>query len=148
MCSPRIRSTAGAVGYIELAYALEAKPPQPFAEIKNKAGKFVTASPESISAAAAGAADKMPDDLRTSIVDADGDGSYPISAFTYILVYPDLAEGKGESLAKFLWWAVHEGQKVGPTLHFAELPPAVVSKAEAKLKTLKVAGKAVLEGAK
>lgn len=141
----QIKQTPGSFGYVELAFALQTK--QPVVVLKNKSGKFVEPTLDAITAAAAGAAAKMPEDMRISITDADGDGAYPISAFTYILVYeesPDAA--KSQALASFLWWGIHEGQKLGAPLHYAPLPAEVVTKAEARLKLLKGAGKPLLAG--
>lgn len=139
----QVKQTPGAVGYVELAFAMQTK--QPTATLKNKAGKFVDAALPGITAAAAGAAAKMPDDLRVSITDADGDAAYPISAFTYLLVYEDMADkAKGQALAKFLWWGLHDGQKLGAPLHYAELPAEVVAKAEVKVKSLRAGGEPAL----
>jgi phosphate transport system substrate-binding protein len=98
-------------------------------------------------AAASGAAANMPDDLRISITDAEGDAAYPIAAFTYVLVYQDMSDAnKGGALARFLWWGIHDGQKLGAPLDFAPLPAEVVSKDEAKLKALTSGGKPLLTG--
>ena len=139
----QLKTTPGSVGYIELAYAKQTK--QPYATVQNKAGKFVDASLESISAAAASVADSMPDDMRVSIVDAPGEQAYPIAAFTYILVYEDQKDAtKGKAMAEFLWWAIHDGQQFGPDLHYAKLPPQVVTKIEGKLHALTAAGHPLL----
>jgi phosphate transport system substrate-binding protein len=136
----QVKSTAGSLGYVELAYALQTK--LPMAQLKNHAGKFVYPSVDSINAAAAGAAANLPDDLRMSITDADGDATYPIAAFTYILVYKDMQDAaKGGALANFLWWGVHDGQKLGAPLDFAALPATVVAKDEDKIKSLTAGGK-------
>ncbi len=83
-----IKTTPGTLGYVELAFAKQTN--LSFAALKNQAGKVVDASIDSVSAAAANA--NIPDDFRTSIVNASGDGAYPISAFTYILVYEDASD--------------------------------------------------------
>jgi phosphate transport system substrate-binding protein len=117
---------------------------QPVAVLKNHAGKFVEPTLEAITAAASGAAKNMPEDLRVSIVDAEGDAAYPISAFTYVLVYEEMSDAaKAKALVDYLWWGVHDGQKFGPALHYAALPAEVVAKDEAKLKGIKSAGKPV-----
>ncbi|MDB4997637.1 MAG: phosphate transporter, periplasmic phosphate-binding protein [Myxococcaceae bacterium] len=139
----QIKQTPGAIGYVELAFARQTK--QPVALLKNKAGKFVEPTLEGTTAAAAGLATKLPDDMRVSLTDADGEGAYPIAAFTYALVYEDTPSfDKGQALAKFLWWGIHDGQKLGPALDYAPLPTEVVTKAEAKLKSLKSGGKVLL----
>src|SRR5438270_874019 len=113
-----VKHTDGAIGYVELAYANQNK--LLVAELRNKDGKFVKPSLESVSAAAEKA--EIPDDYRVSITDAAGPAAYPISAFTYLLVYRDQPDpAKGEALVRFLWWAVHEGQKTAPQLDYAPL---------------------------
>ncbi|HKA91808.1 MAG TPA: phosphate ABC transporter substrate-binding protein PstS [Haliangiales bacterium] len=139
----QVKSTPGAIGYVELAYAKQTG--LTYGVVENAAGKLVEPSLDSVSAAAAALADKMPDDLRAWIVDAPGDASYPISSFTFIMVYEDMADAtKGKALAQFLWWAVHDGQKLGGALDYAPLPADVVTKVEAKLKGLKAQGQALL----
>jgi phosphate transport system substrate-binding protein len=139
----QLKTTPGSIGYVELAYAKQTD--ITFASLKNQAGKFVEPSLEAISAAAASVSSTMPEDLRVSIVNAAGDAAYPISAFTYILVYEDQADAKkGKVLAQFLWWAIHEGQALGPALHYAALPADVVTKVEAKLRGLRNAGQPLL----
>ena len=132
----QVKTTPGTLGYVELAYAKQTGIST--CTLQNRAGKFVEPSLESISAAAAGAATSNPDDLRVSIVDGPTDGAYPISAFSYILVYEDQRDAKkGKATAQFLWWATHDGQKFAASLHYAPLPAEIVSKAEAKLRLLK-----------
>ncbi|MEZ4220251.1 MAG: phosphate ABC transporter substrate-binding protein PstS [Polyangiaceae bacterium] len=139
----QVKTTPGALGYVELAYALQNK--MPTAALKNKAGEFVTASIPAITKAGAGA--EMPDDLYVSITDSAGAGAYPISAYTYLLVYEDGADAvKSKALAEFLWWAIHDGQSHAEALHYAPLPDPVMKKVEARLKTLKAGGKALLSG--
>ncbi len=138
-----LKTTPGTIGYVELAYAKQTH--LSYALIRNHAGKFVDASLAGISAAAAGVANNMPDDLRVSIVDAPGEAAYPIAAFTYILVYTDQTNAtKGKAMAQFLWWAIHQGQAFGPPLYYAALPAEVVSKIEAKLHALRAGGQALL----
>jgi phosphate transport system substrate-binding protein len=140
-----VKSTEGAVGYVELAYANQNK--LTVAGLRNKDGKFVKPTLESVSAAAAEV--EMPEDYRVSITDAPGPDSYPISAFTYLLVYRDQPDAaKGAALLHFIWWAIHERQKSAPSLDYAPLPKPVVKKIEATLQKLKVNGKAVLAASK
>lgn len=141
----QIKTTPGALGYVELAYAKQNA--MPTASLQNQAGRFVDATIDGISAAASAFADKLPDDMRVSITNADGEASYPIASFSYVLVYQDSSNAtKAEALAKFLWWGIHEGQTLGPALHYAPLPKAVVEKAEAKLRTLRAGEKVLLGG--
>jgi phosphate transport system substrate-binding protein len=138
----QVKSTPGAIGYVELVYAMNNK--LPMASLKNHSGKFVDATLDSITAA--GASAQIPDDLRISILDADGDAVYPISAYTYILVYQDMPDAtKGRALAKFLSWGIHDGQKLAGPLYYAPLPDAVVQKAEAKIESLTSGGKPLLK---
>ncbi|MCC6554258.1 MAG: phosphate ABC transporter substrate-binding protein PstS [Polyangiaceae bacterium] len=133
--SALVSSTPSSIGYVELAYAMQNK--LSFAAIKNQAGKFVLPSLESTTAAGAGAAAKMPEDLRISIVNAEGDEAYPIAGFTYILAYSEQKDpAKGRVLASFLRWAMHEGQRFTRDLHYAPLPAPVVEKVDRKLATL------------
>jgi len=139
----QIRTNPGSIGYVELAYAKQTG--LTYASIKNSSGAFIEPGLEAITSAAASAASSIPDDFRFSIVDSAGPNAYPISAFTYILVYqdqPDLTKGK--ALAGFLWWAIHEGQAFGPPLHYAPLPAELVTKVENKLRTLRSKGEALL----
>jgi len=139
----QLKTSPGTIGYVELAYAKQTG--LSVASLQNAAGKAIQPSLDSISAAAAGFVATMPDDFRVSITNAPGDTAYPISAFTYILVYEEAADAtKGKALAKFLWWAVHEGQSLGAPLHYAALPAEVVAKVEVKLKALKAGGQVAL----
>jgi phosphate transport system substrate-binding protein len=133
----QIKTTAGTIGYTELAYAKQNN--LPVASIKNQAGQFAAPTLEAITAAAASLSGTIPDDLRVSIVNAPGVKSYPISAFTYVLVYARQPTGKkSEMLVRFLWWAVHQGQQLAPALNYATLPVAVIAKVEKKLRTISV----------
>ncbi|HET9596941.1 MAG TPA: phosphate ABC transporter substrate-binding protein PstS [Anaeromyxobacteraceae bacterium] len=135
-----VKSTPNAIGYVELAYANQNK--LAVASLKNADGQFVKPSLEATSAAAAGV--DMPADFRVSITNARGKDSYPIASFTYLLLYKDQADkAKGEALANFLWWAIHDGQKVATPLDYAALPAPVVQKVERALQSLTVQGKPV-----
>jgi phosphate transport system substrate-binding protein len=137
----QVKSTPGAVGYVELVYARQNG--LPYASVRNRRGVFVEPALESISAAAASVA--VPADFRVSITDAPGDKAYPISAFTWILLYqeqPDAA--KGTALVDFLWWAIHDGQKLGGDLGYAPLPAELVAKIESALQTVTAGGKPAL----
>jgi phosphate transport system substrate-binding protein len=136
-----VKQNEGGIGYVELAYANQNKLPS--AELKNAAGQWVKPTLEAVSAAAAEA--KIPDDFRVSIVNQPGKAAWPISTFTYLLVWSDAPDAvKGDALLKFVWWAEHDGQKLAPSLDYAPLPASVVAKVEATLKKMTVAGKAVL----
>jgi phosphate transport system substrate-binding protein len=139
----QVKNTPGALGYVELAYAVTNK--LPVASVKNAAGKFIEPSIETTTAAAAGAASSMPADFRVSLTNAPGDKAYPIASFTWLLVYkhqPD--EMKGKLLTKFLWWAIHDGQKYPSDLLYAPLPAPVVKQIEATIKQINFNGKPLL----
>lgn len=139
--SGQIKTTPHTIGYMERAYASQND--LPMAEIRNRAGRFVAPTLEAVSAAAEGV--EMPDSLHVSIVDSPAENAYPIAAYTYLLVYADAKDPvKGEALAKYLWWALHDGQKYAKSLDYAPLPPKVVAKVEARLKELKAGSKQLL----
>lgn len=137
----QVKTTPGAIGYVEIAYAIQNHLAS--ASIQNAAGKFVRADIPAVTAAASGA--ELPDTLFMSITNAPGDGAYPISSYTYLLVYENTADRtKGKALADFLWWAIHDGQKLSEPLYYAPLPAPVVQKVEAKLKTLRASGQLLM----
>ena len=83
----------------------------------------------------------MPADFRVSITNATGKNAYPISSFTYLLVYKEQTDAaKGKALGQFLWWAIHDGQKLAAPLDYAPLPKPVVAKVEQALRGITVAG--------
>ncbi|MFL5413153.1 MAG: phosphate ABC transporter substrate-binding protein PstS [Myxococcales bacterium] len=140
-----VKQNEGGIGYVELAYANQNK--LPVAEMKNHDGAWVKPTLEAVSAAAAKA--QIPDDYRISITDQPGKDAWPISTFTYLLVYKDMPDAaKGEALLQFLWWAAHDGQKLASALEYAPLPAPVVTKVESTLRKLTVQGKAVLAASK
>jgi len=139
----QVKLAPGSLGYVELAYAVTNK--LPAAAIRNQAGKFIEPSIESTTAAAAGAAKNMPDDFRVSMTNAPGADAYPVASFTWLLVYKDQPnEAKGRAIVKFLWWAIHDGQKHPAALLYAPLPAPVVKQIEAKIKLITYSGKPIL----
>src|ERR1700722_11150702 len=132
-----IQQTPGAIGYVELIYALNNK--IAYAQIQNKSGSWVDASLAGVTAAAAASAGNMPADFRVSITDASGPDVYPISSFTWLLVYQKQTNKEvGEQIKKFLSWALAEGQTFAPDLKYAPLPPAVVQKETAQIQQIQV----------
>src|SRR5437016_6154073 len=108
-----VKQTPGAIGYVELIYAIQNK--IPFGSVQNADGEFVTASLQSVTAAASVAAKAMPKDFRVSITNAPGKSVYPISSFTWILLYQDPPDKKlGAVMAEFMKWALSDGQKFAP----------------------------------
>jgi phosphate transport system substrate-binding protein len=139
-----VKNTPNTIGYVEIAFAKENN--LPIALIKNKAGKFVEASVDNVTAAAEGASKDMPEDFRTSITDADGESSYPIASYTYLLVFKEQKDArKGKALVDFMWWALHDGSQFAKALNYAPLPPAVLTKVEAKIGTITADGKPLRE---
>jgi phosphate transport system substrate-binding protein len=132
-----VQQTPGAIGYIELIYALNNK--IPFAQLQNKAGNWVDASLAGVTAAAASSAGNMAPDFRVSITDAPGTDAYPISSFTWLLVYQKQSnKDVGEQIKKFLGWALTEGQAEAPALKYAPLPAEVVQKETAQIQQIQV----------
>jgi phosphate transport system substrate-binding protein len=139
----QVKNTPGALGYVELAYGKTNK--LPVAAIRNQAGRFIEPTIESTTAAAAGVARNLPADFRVSLTNSPGEAAYPIASFTWLLLYEDQAEPtKGQALVKFLWWAIHDGQKYASDLLYAPLPPEVVKLVEAKVRQIRSQGKPLL----
>jgi phosphate transport system substrate-binding protein len=137
----QVKQTPGAIGYVELAYAKQNR--LPIAAVKNKAGKFVIASVPAVTAAAAGVAKTLPanTDFRISVVDAPGPDAYPVSSFTWILVYQHQTDSvKGKKLVDFLNWALTYGEPEAPSLDYAPLPSEMTPKVKAKVATIDFAG--------
>jgi phosphate transport system substrate-binding protein len=130
-----IRVNQGAIGYIELSYAMTNK--LPVVALKNRAGKFVKPSIASTSAAAAGALKKMPKDFRADITNAGGSDSYPISGFTWLLVHKEQKDAvKGKALVDFLKWSLSDGQKYAEALLYSPLPENLQAKVMDTIKSI------------
>lgn len=141
----QVKQTPNSIGYIELIYAVQNN--LPYASVKNSAGEIIKPTLDSITAAAQGVVEKMPDDLRFSITNAPGKDAYPISAFTYLLVYKNQDDQqKGKALAELLWWAIHDGQKIARQMTYAPLPEGVVIKAEQKIRSMTYQGAPLMTG--
>jgi phosphate transport system substrate-binding protein len=137
----QLQATPGAIGYTELAYATQNGLPR--AALRNRAGHFVVPSSETATAAAE--AVLLPPKLPASLEAAASDEAYPLAAYTYLLVYQDSTDvRRGEALAQFMWWAVHDGQRFARALDYAPLPSGVVAQVEKTLKTLRAGGKPAL----
>src|SRR6266705_6281588 len=139
-----VKQTPGAIGYVELGYAIANQ--LPAGSVRNKAGKFVAASLESITAAAAGAMKQMAanTDFRVSITNPDGEAAYPVASFTWFLLhkqYDDVA--KASALVKFVWWAETQGQSRAAPLGYAPLPKQLSPWIETRLKSITAGGKSV-----
>jgi phosphate transport system substrate-binding protein len=132
-----VKQTEGSLGYVELAFAVQNN--LPYSSLKNKAGNFVMPTFDAVSAAAAGFIKNMPADLRVEITDADGKDSWPISGFTWLLIYKNMKDkNKAGEIVKFLKWAVTDGEKYTKDLYYAPLPPEVVKLDQKKIEQISV----------
>jgi phosphate transport system substrate-binding protein len=140
-----IKETPGAIGYIELAYAMQNG--MIYADIQNKSGNFIT--PTVASTSAAGNI-SIPADAKVLLSNTDAKDGYPISGFTWVLIYKEQNYGgrslpRAQNILKLLWWNVHEGQKFCKPLNYAPLSPAAVAVAEKILKSATFGGKPILQ---
>ncbi len=131
-----VKQIKGSIGYCELAYALHNGMPQ--ALVRNRKGIFIKPEIASITAAADV---EIPEHTRTSVTDTDAENGYPISSFTWLILYKQQdydgrERSKAGELAKLLWWMIHDGQKYAAPLEYAPLPKAAVAKAEALLRSV------------
>lgn len=135
-----VKQNPGAVGYVELAYADQNR--LPVATLRNHDGQFVAASVDSTSAAAAQVT--VPDDFAVSVTDAPGANVWPITGFTYVLLYADLKDAKkGPAMLRFFRWGLLQGKAQAQELDYAPLPDAVQAKVLSKLATMTVNGQPV-----
>jgi len=146
--SAAVQQTPGAIGYVELGYALINS--MAVGAVQNKAGNFVTPDLSAVAeAAAAGLEAVGPDtDLRVSLIDGPGDRTYPISSFTWLLIHKDYGDeaAQAKALLEFVSWALTEGQAVAPDLGYAPLPDQIKPWIAARLKLVTAAGAAVWSG--
>jgi len=138
----QVKQIQGAIGYVELAYAIQNN--LNWASMQNKAGNYVQPTLDSTTAASTGVT--IPNDTRIMITDSTNPNAYPIVGFTWILAYvnqPDKA--KGEALVYYLWWSIHAGQQYSTALLYAPLSPDTVKKAEAEIKSITYQGQPLLQ---
>jgi phosphate transport system substrate-binding protein len=136
----QIKQTPGSIGYAELAYAKQNN--LSMAAVRNSAGEFIIPSVAAVTAAASGAAQKLPanTDYRISIVNAAGQGVYPISSFTWLLVYERQKDSvKARKLVDFLNWALTEGERQAAALDYAPLPETMAANLKARIATIAAA---------
>ena len=132
-----VSQTPGAIGYVELVYALNNK--LAYGSVQNAAGKFIRASIESTTAAAAAAAKQMPSDFRVSITNPPGDNVYPIASFTWLLLFENPQDkAQSKAMVDFMKWALTDGQKFATALGYAPVPKEVVDLEMKALATIKV----------
>jgi len=131
-----VKQTPGAIGYVELIYALQNK--IAYGAVQNLAGEWVRASTETVSNAASSAVKNMPKDFRVSITNAPGHNVYPISSFTWLLVQESPKDvARSRTMADFIRWALTDGQQFAPQLGYAPLPKEVVALEMEALKRVK-----------
>jgi phosphate transport system substrate-binding protein len=132
-----VTQTPGSIGYVELIYALQNK--ISYGSVQNAAGEFLKASVAGVTAAASGAASNMPADFRVSITNAPGKGAYPISSFTWLLLYENPKDkAQAKAMVDFVKWALADGQKYCADLGYAPLPANVVKLELTALQKIKV----------
>jgi phosphate transport system substrate-binding protein len=132
----QVKQTSGAIGYVELIYALQNQ--LPYANVKNAAGQFVKPELASVTAAAAAAAKDIPEDFRVSITNAAGKDAYPISTFTWLLIPEKIQDGtKRKMITDFLHWMLSSGQDYAEGLAYARLPKEVIAKEEKAIAKVK-----------
>jgi phosphate transport system substrate-binding protein len=132
--SGQIKQTPGAIGYVELIYAIQNKMPD--AQVKNAAGQFVEPTIESVTAALATA--EIPDDFRFSMTNAPGKDAYPICGATWLLVYQQQKDpAKGKKLVEFLKWSMDKGEEMAKNLNYAPLPESVQQRVVKRIDEIK-----------
>jgi phosphate transport system substrate-binding protein len=137
-----VKQIPGSIGYVELAYAEQNK--IPYAQLRNKAGRFL--EPSLDSAAKAADVKDLPDNMEVMITDSHNPQAYPITGFTWLLIYETQTDAaKGDAVAQLAWWMIHQGEKYAKPLGYAELEGPAVRKAENLLKMIKVDNKVVLK---
>jgi phosphate transport system substrate-binding protein len=139
-----VKQTPGAIGYVELIYALQNK--MDYAKIQNKKGKFIVPSIESVTSAGNV---KLPDDSKIFITDTDAADGYPIAGFTWVIIYKDQnyssrSMDRATKLLKLLWWNIHEGQQFAAPLNYAPLSKEALKVAEKILKSATYGSKTIL----
>ncbi|MDD5362737.1 MAG: phosphate ABC transporter substrate-binding protein PstS [Ignavibacteria bacterium] len=131
-----IKQLEYSIGYVELIYAISNN--LKYANVKNPEGEFITPTLESVTKAGDVTLSQMPETLTMSIINAKGKGAYPISSYTYLIVYEkNKDEAKGKLIKSFLEWALADGQKFAKDLGYAPLPADLTKKALDKVKILK-----------
>jgi phosphate transport system substrate-binding protein len=139
-----VKQTPGAIGYVELIYALQNK--MDYAKVQNMKGKFIVPSLASVTAAGNV---KLPDDSKIFITNTDAVDGYPISGFTWVIIYKEQnyngrSKERATQLLKLLWWNIHEGQAFAAPLNYAPLSKEALKVAEKILKSATYAGKTIL----
>jgi phosphate transport system substrate-binding protein len=140
-----VQQTPGSIGYVELIYALQNK--MAYGMVKNKKANFIIPT---LAATSKAADTNLPDDMKVMLTDTDASEGYPISGFTWILVYKEQnyatrPDEKAKALAKLLWWMTHEGQKYADPLHYAPLSRRAVEKTEKLIRSITYKGSPLIK---
>ena len=138
--SDLVRRIPGAIGYISLNYAQ--KNDLPVAQIKNRSGRYMEPTADTVSAAANS---KLPGHMRIILTNTTAPDGYPISAFTYLIVYMEQgysnrSRAQAEALGQFLSWSIHQGQQYTRALFYAPLPPEAIALSEKIIRTMTFQG--------
>ncbi len=139
-----VKQTPGAIGYVELIYALQNK--MDYAKVQNKKGVFIVPSLASVTSASNVT---LPDDAKIFLTDTDAKDGYPISGFTWALIYKEQnynsrSADRAKKLLTLLWWNIHDGQQFTSALNYAPLSKEAVKVAEKILKSATYNGKPIL----
>ncbi|MGY3053041.1 phosphate transport system substrate-binding protein [Pedobacter sp. UYEF25] len=139
-----VKLSPGNIGYIELSYAVENK--MSIARIENQDGKFISPT---IAAISASAEVELPADAKTSITNSNSSIGYPISSFSWVIIYKEQnyknrSREKAEALLQLFWWVIHDAQKYNADLHYAPLPTAAIKVTENILKSAIYDGSPIL----
>ncbi|HTI11787.1 MAG TPA: phosphate ABC transporter substrate-binding protein PstS [Puia sp.] len=140
-----IKQTPGAIGYIELAYAIQNT--MAYAKVQNKAGNYITPSIASVTAAAN---IQIPPDSKVSLTNTEAADGYPISGFSWVLIYKEQkynnrSQERAAKLLKLISWVIHDGQQFSGALNYAPLSPAAVTVGDNILKSATYDGKPILQ---
>ena len=140
-----VKQTPGAIGYVELIYALQNK--MDYAKVQNKKGKFIVPSLASVTSAGNV---QLPDDSKIFITDTDASDGYPISGFTWIIIYKEQnynnrSMDRAQKLLNLLWWNLHDGQQFCAALNYAPLSKEALKLAEKIAKSATYGGKPILK---
>lgn len=140
-----VKQTPGAIGYIELAYAIQNN--MAYAKVQNKAGNFITPSIASVTAAAN---IEIPADGKVSLTNTDAADGYPVSGLSWVIIYQEQkyngrSADKANKMVKLIQWMIHDGQQYSGALNYAPLSAKAVSVGDALLKTVTYDAKPVLQ---
>jgi len=132
-----VSQTPGAIGYVELVYALQNK--IAYGSVQNSSGTFLRATVDAVTAAATAAVPQMPADFRVSITNPPGKDAYPIASFTWLLFYENPQDKvQAKIMVDFVRWALADGQKFARDLGYAPLPQGLIDMEMKALQKIKV----------